>query len=73
MKEEFPRLLEPADFFKRFMLRQASSATDSIPPGASYAVHKRMYEELRIWTNKILHHGRGQAQRYLLPNRAAPP
>lgn len=61
--EPFPNLLEPSDYFKKYMIRQRESATKGIPPGASYAVHTRFYQELKIWTLKVLHQGRGQSQR----------
>jgi hypothetical protein len=67
MREPFPDLLDPSDYFNRFVLKSCSSETgkNGISYEMSYAAHTRLHQHLNIFINKVLHQGRGQGQRDL--------
>eukprot|EP00966_Prymnesium_polylepis_P004997 114553-Prymnesium_polylepis.1 len=62
MSEPFPDLLEPESYYNTFVLRQLGSSTEGVEYEASLAVHTRLYQKFSVWTSKMLHQGRRQAQ-----------
>ena len=63
MKEPFPNLLEPEEYFIRYVLRGSDDAFQGVSSSSCSTAHEAVHEKWKLFVTKILHQGRGQAHR----------